>query len=241
MVPNSRAGRAIPDQLKYVATTFVLTENVAMREPKPPITPRTPVPGPSPTTRADRAASGPPAEAGAPGRASGLAREIRQRRPFDSAGEEVFLALQRTAALQAVALAGELRTVDLSPSQYNVLRILRGSHPTALPCSEVAMRMVTPDPDVTRLLDRLERRELVIRTRSRHDRRVVEVTLAGAGFGLLERADPLVAALLEHLFSRFDPEELAILLGLLDRLRELASASPASQPSNPVHPSRRTP
>ena len=72
-------------------------------------------------------------------------------------------------------------TAELTPNQYNVLRILRGSHPTRLPCGDIAERMIARDPDITRLVDRLSRRGLVTRVRGRRDRRVVEVGDHGEG------------------------------------------------------------
>ena len=75
-------------------------------------------------------------------------------------------------------------TVQLTNTQYNVLRILRGSHPAKLACSDIAERMIERDPDVTRLIDRLATRGLVTRSRSRRDRRVVEVGLTDKGLML---------------------------------------------------------
>ena len=90
-----------------------------------------------------------------------LQKEIRQTKPFASLEEEIFLNLQRTAEVLMRRLTEELKPSDLTPTQYNVLRILRGAEPDGLPCREISARMVTHDPDVTRLLDRLEKRGLV--------------------------------------------------------------------------------
>ena len=79
----------------------------------------------------------------------------RSKRPPDYPEEVVFLDLLRTTDILSRALVAVLKTEDLSANQYNVLRILRGS-PDGLPCSEIASRMITRDPDITRLLDRLE-------------------------------------------------------------------------------------
>src|SRR5580698_1466799 len=86
--------------------------------------------------------------------------------------EDAFLDLLRTTEMLSRPLALVLKTEDLSPTQYNVLRILRGA-PDGLTCGEVSNRMITRDPDITRLLDRLEKRHLVSRCRETKDRRMV--------------------------------------------------------------------
>src|SRR5437588_2508184 len=103
-----------------------------------------------------------------------------QRRGAACAEEAVFLELLRTTDLLSRALAGVLKTENLSGTQYNVLRILRGA-PEGLPCGEIASRMITRDPDVTRLLDRLEKRGLVSRCRETQDRRTVLTRITPAG------------------------------------------------------------
>src|SRR5688572_3852135 len=102
-----------------------------------------------------------------------LKREIKQQRPFSSIHEEVVLGLVRTADQLAMPMNELLRQAGLSLSQYNILRILRGAGGEGLPCGEISERMVRRDPDLTRLLDRLEKSGLVSRARSTTDRRVV--------------------------------------------------------------------
>src|SRR6202790_4223041 len=94
------------------------------------------------------------------------------RRRVGSPEEAAFLDLLRTTDMLSRGPAQVLKTEDLSSTQYNVLRILRGS-PEGLPCGEIANRMITRDPDVTRLLDRLEKRNLISRCRKDRDRRTV--------------------------------------------------------------------
>src|SRR5262252_1203132 len=94
------------------------------------------------------------------------------KRRSGSREEAAFVDLLRTCDLLSRRLAQILKTEDISPTQYNVLRILRGS-PDGLPCGEIASRMITRDPDVTRLLDRLEKRNLISRCRETIDRRMV--------------------------------------------------------------------
>jgi len=116
-----------------------------------------------------------------------------RRRGAACAEEAVFLELLRTTDLLSRALARVLKTENLSGTQYNVLRILRGA-PEGLPCGEIASRMITRDPDVTRLLDRLEKRGLVSRCRETQDRRTVLTRITPAGLKLLTRLDQPVQA-----------------------------------------------
>ena len=119
-----------------------------------------------------------------------VARELKQTRGFASHEQEVLLGLQIAAARIMEPWEKFLKSkAELTPNQYNVLRILRGSHPTKLPCGDIAERMIARDPDVTRLVDRLGRRGLVTRGRSRQDRRVVEVGITEKGLHLLQGLD----------------------------------------------------
>jgi DNA-binding MarR family transcriptional regulator len=102
--------------------------------------------------------------------------------------EATFLELLRTTDMLSRGLLQVMKAEDLSPNQYNVLRILRGA-PEGLPCGEVAARMITRDPDVTRLLDRLEKRALVSRCRETKDRRTVRTRITPEGLKLLARLD----------------------------------------------------
>ena len=107
--------------------------------------------------------------------------------------EAVFLDLLRTTDMLSRGLVQILKVEDVSSTQYNVLRILRGA-PQGLPCGEIASRMITRDPDVTRLLDRLEKRELISRCRETEDRRTVRARIAPEGLKLLARLDEPVQA-----------------------------------------------
>ena len=110
-----------------------------------------------------------------------------QRRPR-CPEEAVFLELLRTTDTLTRRLITVLKSDDLSSNQYNVLRILRGA-PEGLPCGEIASRMITRDPDITRLLDRLERRSLISRCRETKDRRMVMARITPDGLKLLGRLD----------------------------------------------------
>jgi len=108
--------------------------------------------------------------------------------------EDAFLDLLRTTDMLSRGLVLVLKAEDLSPTQYNVLRILRGS-PEGLPCGEIANRMITRDPDITRLLDRLEKRELISRCRDTRDRRMVMARITPQGLKLLGQLDaPVIDA-----------------------------------------------
>ncbi len=148
-----------------------------------------------------------------------LQREIKQRKPFDSIEEEVFLNLQRTAESLMGGLAEVLKAFDLTATQYNVLRILKGAGAAGLPCREVSDRMVTRDPDVTRLLDRLEAQGLVERERLTTDRRVVVARISAAGLAVLVRTNPAVTAFLKSAMTSLDPRALTSLNASLETLR----------------------
>lgn len=123
---------------------------------------------------------------------SQLARELKQGRPFTSAAQEAVLGIKRTAALLDFRLAEVLRPFGITPTQYNVLRILRGAGPGGLPRCEVQDRLVAPVADTTRLLDRLVRMGLVVRARDTDDGRVVTSRITAKGLALVERvAKPL--------------------------------------------------
>jgi DNA-binding MarR family transcriptional regulator len=132
--------------------------------------------------------------------------------------EDAYLDLARTTELLSRPVAQLLRTEDLSPAQYNVLRILRGS-PDGLTCGEIGNRMITRDPDITRLLDRLERRKLISRCRETKDRRVVLTRVAPEGLALLARLDEPVRDTHRKLLGHLGPERLQALARLLAACR----------------------
>ena len=119
---------------------------------------------------------------------AGLKLEIAQEPPFFSVEEEALLNVLRTSDQLNRAFHRIARNWGVTSTQYNVLRILRGS-PEGLPCGEIANRMITRDPDITRLLDRLEKRGLISRCRQTKDRRMVMVRITPEGLKLLARLD----------------------------------------------------
>jgi DNA-binding MarR family transcriptional regulator len=150
---------------------------------------------------------------------------------------EVYLTLQRVADLLLRPVEETLKTAGLSHTQYNVLRILRGAYRDAehhgeggheqgvesggLSCGEIAARMITRDPDITRLLDRLEARGLVARSREKKDRRVVQVRITSAGIQLLKKLDKPIYAMHRKQFAHVPA---ANLRQLLEHLKEIRSA-----------------
>jgi len=145
-----------------------------------------------------------------------VARELKQTSAFRSPEQEAFLGLRVAAARIVEPWAKFLKTTaELTLNQYNVLRILRGSHPTGLPCGDIADRMVARDPDVTRLVDRLSRRGLVTRVRNRQDRRIVEVGITEKGRHILRRLDEHADRMPKALLGHLGPKKLEQLLELL--------------------------
>jgi DNA-binding MarR family transcriptional regulator len=146
-----------------------------------------------------------------------VAGGLKQQKPFSSPEEEVLLGLRMAAARIVEPWEGFLKaTAQLTPNQYNVLRILRGSHPARLACSDIAGRMIERDPDITRLVDRLETRGLVNRTRGRQDRRVVEVGITAKGMTLVRGLDAHVQRLPKALLGHLGAEKARQLAALLD-------------------------
>jgi DNA-binding MarR family transcriptional regulator len=132
---------------------------------------------------------------------------------------EAFLTLLRTADVLVQGLAATLKPYGLSLNQYNVLRILRGAEPSGLPCGQIAERMLTRDPDMTRLLDRLEGRGLVSRCREKGDRRVVQARITGQGLKVLAELDEPVRKKHEEQLGHLSDAKLRTLIELLEIAR----------------------
>ncbi len=147
-----------------------------------------------------------------------LAREIRQTKPFASLEEEALLNLIRTAEALQQRTGEALKAFEISSTQYNVLRILRGAGAAGLPCSQIGERMVTADPDITRLLDRLEKRGLIERERSLEDRRMVITRIARKGLDFLAGTDEPIQQSLKKNLGHLGKAKLQ---QLIDRLEEL--------------------
>lgn len=148
-----------------------------------------------------------------------LEAETKQKKPYRLLEEEAFVNLQRTADALLQRVAEALKPAGLSPTQYNVLRILRGAGSDGLACREVAGRMITRDPDITRLLDRLEDRGLVTRTREREDRRVITTRITEEGLHVLKGLDRPIADLHTRQLGSLGEERLRALIDLLELAR----------------------
>jgi DNA-binding MarR family transcriptional regulator len=151
-----------------------------------------------------------------------LAEEIGKRRPFDALEQEVFLNLVRTHESLETGFCQLFRKHGLTQAQYNVLRIVRGHEPDGIPSQRIAAEMVTREPDITRLLDRLERAGLARRERSTKDRRVVSVNITAAGRDLLARLDQPVLELHRTQLGHLGRDKLAALNQLLFEARQSA-------------------
>jgi DNA-binding MarR family transcriptional regulator len=147
-------------------------------------------------------------------------REIRQTKPFRSLQEQLVLNLMLTTRVVEESWTQYLKRAEgISPSQYNILRILRGARPKAARISEIADRMVTRDPDVTRLVDRLIKQGLARRERDSDDRRVVLVEITGPGLALLARLDGPAGEATEAAMAGLKPQQLRTLDTLLNEVR----------------------
>jgi len=144
-----------------------------------------------------------------------IADALRQTRPFSSPETAAYLALMRVASRFEQEMSDLLKPHGITPTQYNVLRILRGADPEGLACGAVLDRLVTRDPDITRLLDRLERLKLVTRHRDEQDRRVVVSRITSTGLQLLTTLDAPVNDLHRSQLAHLGQEDLAELKRLL--------------------------
>ena len=172
-----------------------------------------------------------------------LRDELGKKRPFESPEQEAYLNIVRTAAVLANGFERLFRPNGLSGAAYNILRILRGATmgpgaPGRRACSEIGSQMVTPVPDITRLLDRLESSGLVERSRCQEDRRIVYASITRKGTALLSRLDEATLALHRSQLGHMGAGELATLSDLMVRARH-AGARPTHQSGTAAGRSRR--
>lgn len=151
-----------------------------------------------------------------------LHEELKQSKPFAEIQEELHVSIARTAALLERAVAKQLKPHGLTPTQYNVLRILRGAGPAGLCRNELGERLVTPVPDVTRLLDRMAEQKLIARQRSDEDRRLVRTYLTPKGLELVNRLDDDMRAGHRARLAGFSGEDMKRLVDALAELRDKA-------------------
>ena len=148
-----------------------------------------------------------------------LQQEIHQTTAIRLPEEEAALNIVRTADVLMSAVAAALKPALLSPTQYNVLRILRGAGKDGASCKEIGNRLVAHDPDITRLMDRLEQRGLVTRDRGKTDRRVITHRLTAAGMELVNGLDGPIEDLNRRIMGHLKPRKLHDLVALLEEVR----------------------
>jgi len=149
--------------------------------------------------------------------------------------EHAYTALLRTADQLQARFAVWLKPRGLSPTQYNALRILRGAGADGLPCSQIGERMLTHDPDITRLVDRLAKKGWVARVRDPKDRRVVRAHITKKGLALLAELDKPLRAFIRELLAPACAENLRALLKTCDALTASSHPSEDGRDSNSAH------
>ncbi len=161
--------------------------------------------------------------------ARGLQAELKQKLPFTSLEQEASLSLMRTADAFQTEIEAWLKKYGLTGTQYNALRILRGAGPEGLPCREIGDRMITHDPDITRLLNRLETRGLVERSRDKKDRRVIYGKITSSGLKLLREMDGPIEKQGREMLRNVGQEKLKELIDLLELVRAKMSRPSAER------------
>ncbi len=146
--------------------------------------------------------------------------EIAQNAPFSSVEEEAILNLLRTSDCMSRAFHQKTRDWGLTATQYNVLRILRGAEPEGLQCAAIGDRMITAEPDITRLLTRLKGLKLIRQHRDRRDRRVHWTRITEAGLELLGQMDPVIERAPKELLGHMSQDQLAGMIQLLEMARQ---------------------
>ena len=167
-----------------------------------------------------------------------LKHEIAQERPFSSTEEEALLNLLRTADCLQRAFHRRTRDWGVTSTQYNVLRILRGAQPQGLTCSAIGSRMITAEPDITRLLTRLKALKFVRQQRDQRDRRVVWTHISESGLELLRQMDPVVQRTPKEMLEHMGEANLKELISLLEAARRNCgdAQAQASCSGNPEQP-----
>jgi DNA-binding MarR family transcriptional regulator len=151
---------------------------------------------------------------------SKLQKELKQAKPFANLEEEVHLNIMRTAEMLWGGISETLKQADLTPTQYNALRILRGAGQEGVSCSQISERMVTKDSDITRLLDRLETRGLISRSRETKDRRVIITQITQEGLRVLAELEDHVLECHRRQLGHLGEKRLTTLNKLLEDVRD---------------------
>ncbi len=150
----------------------------------------------------------------------GLKSEIAQQLPFSSDEEEALLNLMRTSDCVQRVFQRRTRDWGVTSTQYNVLRILRGAGGQGLTCSAIGDRMITAEPDITRLLARLKVMKLIRQQRDKHDRRALWTHISAAGLELLGKMDAVIEQIPRDLLGHLDRKDLSELIRLLELARK---------------------
>jgi DNA-binding MarR family transcriptional regulator len=164
-----------------------------------------------------------------------LKTEIAQGAPFSSLAEEAMLNLMRGADCLHRAFQRRTKPWGVTSTQYNVLRILRGAQPKGLTCSAIGERMITAEPDITRLLGRLKAQKLVRQQRDHRDRRVVWTQIATPGLALLTEMDPVIQEFPKEMLGHLDEGELTTLVRLLESARKNCGDPPVPVTCDGTH------
>jgi DNA-binding MarR family transcriptional regulator len=149
----------------------------------------------------------------------GIREELKQTKPFQSVPQEALLSIARTADVVSQKTENFLKPWKISATQYNVLRILRGAGPNGLRCGEIGERMIAHDPDITRLLDRMEKAGWVERARDSQDRRVVMTHVNRRGLELLKEIDEPLEDFTQELGRNVSEKRFRELIDTLDEIR----------------------
>ena len=152
-----------------------------------------------------------------------IREELKQTKPFQNVAEEAFLSIARTAGVISQRYEQFLKSWEISGTQYNVLRILRGAGAEGLRCGEIGTRMVKHDPDITRLLDRMEKAGWIERARDTKDRRVILTRISSQGLQLLKQIDKPIEELNEQIAKPLSDKKMLRLIDTLDELRSVVT------------------
>jgi DNA-binding MarR family transcriptional regulator len=152
--------------------------------------------------------------------AKSLRSELKQTKPFLSREQEAHLSIERTAAVLMHRFAESFKPFGVTPTQYNVLRILRGAGSAGLGRNDIRDRLIAQVPDVTRLLDRMQRTGLISRKRDATDRRAVMSRITRKGLDLLKKTDSMVQRLHRRQLGHLSSRQLKALVDLLAIARE---------------------
>jgi DNA-binding MarR family transcriptional regulator len=147
-----------------------------------------------------------------------LEHELKQTKPFRSEVQKLLLNISFTSSWISTIMTNKLKPFDITPSQYNVLRILKGKHPEAYCNHQIVERMIDKSSNVTRIVDKLVKKNLAIRSESAIDKRSVQIYISESGIKIIERIEIMLENSVES-FSEFDAAKAKLMSDWLDELR----------------------